>query len=662
MTSWSAVFHQETPMTLRPVAVSALALLCACGGSNTSTSDADGSIPGNDGPVPNDRAAGEGAVIPATCPGTALFSDGVLDLDLKAVRLSGRITLDGAPLPDETADRGTLRFVAKATQVSFDVPLKVTGPVAYQKVVTPGVYDIELLANAALCTSGAPHLPCVGGPVRNGVAITADGVLDLDLHAIHVTGAVTLKGQPMPDEASARGTLRFALEHGGSVATASFGSRGAVTYALTLMPGTYTVGLEAGAYLCTQGTPAVPCVSGPLRTGLALAADGVLDIDIPAVRVNGAVTLKGQPMPDAAAERGALRFALDEGGSLAKAFGSKGSVNYALTLLPGSYTVGFDANVALCASGSPAIPCISGPLRKVALTGDGVLDIDIPAVKVSGAVTLRGQPMPTESGARGALTLTLDGGGATTTKAFGSSGPVTYAVTLLPGAYAVNLEANPSLCLNGTPAVPCVSGPLRTGLALKADGVLDVDIPAIKVSGVVTLNGKAMPAEAADRGTLHLALDHGGSVGTRPFGKAGAATYALTLLPGTYALRLDANGGLCASAQPAVPCVGGPLKSGVALNTDGVLDVNIPAVKVSGAVTLRGQPLAHEAGDRGHGVFALVGGDAVPTVSFGQDGPVTYHLTLLAGKYVVKYAGNLALCGATLPALPCMDQMLSGCP
>ena len=97
-------------------------------------------------------------------------------------------------------------------------------------------------------------------------------------------------------------------------------------------------------------------------------------------------------------------------------------------------------------------------------------------------------------------------------------------------------------------------------MPLSSDGVLDVDIRAVTVSGTATLNGQPLPTTTTDRGSLRFTRAAGGGGATYSFGTSGAGTYRVRLLQGTYNVDYVANPGLCASAAaeaPPLPCTGG---------------------------------------------------------------------------------------------------------
>jgi hypothetical protein len=102
----------------------------------------------------------------------------------------------------------------------------------------------------------------------------------------------------------------------------------------------------------------------------------------------------------------------------------------------------------------------------------------------------------------------------------------------------------------------------------------------------------------------------------------------------------------------------------VALQSDGVLDVDLPAVSITGSVSLNGAALPTATADRGSVAFtrAAAEGTGAISISLGTNAPATYAVTLLAGHYVVSHAANAGSCGGTTPpSVPCASQELLGC-
>jgi hypothetical protein len=604
------------------------------------------------------------------CDGVELVQDGVLDLDVPAtpyVVVSGQILLNGGALPDADGPRGQLRFdysSPAAPPGAVTYALAAAGAENYSVVLPAGTVSIHYIPDAALCAAHPEGpMPCSGGTVRAGVTLSDSGVLDLDIPAVVVSGAVTQDGGALPDAAGARGRLEFANTAAEVAATASLEASGPGAYELALFPGTYDVAFAGDPALCAEGAAPVPCNRGVVLPGVDIGASGVLDVDVRRVEASGAVTVNGAAIGDGEADRGSLRFdpaGPSAGGGLVVApFGATGPVDYAVSLVAGSYTVALAANPAQCTGDVPPTPCVGGPvLAEIDLQSSGVLDIDIPLIEVAGAITLAGGALPDETGDRGALVFARDVDAVSV--ALESSGPKSYVVGLMPGEYAIAYAANPGLCDGVTaPAMPCGGGPLQK-LALMASGTLDLDIPVIAISGQVTLDGAGLPDQPADRGSL-VFTGAGESTLSVALATGPFAGYAVTLLPGTYDIAYASAGECAGPPDDAMPCGGGRLLAGVSLVNDGVLDVDIPKVDISGLVTYAGAPLPDLAASRGALRWTRADGAAGPTIDLATSGPLPYAVAVVPGRWIVDLAANPALCDDGVPAFPCTDHALVGC-
>jgi hypothetical protein len=647
-----------------------------------------GAGPGSGGASGGTGTGGTGGVSTnADCAGLALTQSGSLDLDIQAISATGNVTLDGAPLPNGTGSRGRIVFVATSGRSTASVDLGSTGAGTYALRLPPSTYDVTYLPDATQCAPGAttvPAMPCSGGVLVHAAKLDADGVLDVDIPTASVSGAVTLAGAAFPTASGStnpRGTVAFAGAAGTVAAVFSLGSAAAASYQGRLVRGSYDVTYNGIPSLCTQqgsAAPAAPCNSGPLKKGVGITASGTLDLDVPIARVSGNVTLNGAALPTETGSRGSLSFvgAADSGFGAASTatLGTSGAGSYAVTLLPGTYDVVYAANAALCtATAISMVPCLGGRVVMSAhLTADGTLDVDLKAVTVNGAVTVRGMTMPTTTSDRGHLSFVGSSGGTGTTPSFGTSGAASYKLRVLSGTYDVSYVPLAGKCMGTTastpPAMPCNSGRLKTGASLTADGVLDLDIPVSAVSGRVTLQGQPMPTTTADRGTLTFVARDAttGNVLGSAFGTSGAVTYGFAVIPGTYDVNFIADAGLCTPGgqAPAVPCVGGTVSSAVNLTADGTLDVDISAVSVTGAVKVNGTALATASVDRGSIVFARAAaeGSGSASLDLGTSTAASYAVTLVPGHYVISHAANAAACTPTSsPQAPCASQALVGC-
>jgi hypothetical protein len=103
----------------------------------------------------------------------------------------------------------------------------------------------------------------------------------------------------------------------------------------------------------------MPCGGGRLASGVALANDGVLDVDIKSVTIGGNVTYAGAALPDLADPRGGLRWkrADGTGTGLSVDLESSGAKQYSVVVMPGRWIVDHAANPELCDDGVPNFPC-----------------------------------------------------------------------------------------------------------------------------------------------------------------------------------------------------------------------------------------------------------------------------------------------------------------
>lgn len=295
-------------------------------------------------------------------------------------------------------------------------------------------------------------------------------------------------------------------------------------------------------------------------SGVSLTSNGVLDFDIKRLELHGRVTLNGGALPAATRARGFLVFSKNGHDDARLALGTSGDFNYGVTLTPGEYTISYQPADALtvfsesrlCATDDVQdMPCNAGILREQSITASGTLDFNLRSVRVTGGVTMNGTQLPIANADRGALSFGLQGGGSARTRAFGLSGATTYVLHLLSGTYDVDYEGRGD-CAMSWP-VPCNSGLIRASAALTSSGALDVDIPAVQLTGRVTQDNSMMP-DGSGRGSLEFARVNDPAARTA-LPMSGAASYDITLLKGSYVITWRATPQACTGTNaPAHPC------------------------------------------------------------------------------------------------------------
>jgi hypothetical protein len=498
-----------------------------------------------------------------------------------------------------------------------------------------------------------------------GIRLETAGTLDLDIPKVSVNGVVTVGGERLPDGFASRGQIVFTNDDGTTSASVPLGTSGEATFNVAIPPGQYDIRYSASQELCdSMNDPTLPCNSGVIRSDIGLQNDGSLNVDIPTVKVRGAVTVGGEQMPDAATERGRLTFSGEEdvGSHSTDPVGAAGAATYQTTLLPGTYDVMWAGTPGLCAGDdSPGIPCHTGMAREgVNLNNSGTLDVDLSVIEVRGSVTVNGEQMGSANGDRGTISFVGANGAAASSEGFGASGSADYSLSLMPGSYEVMWEGSQALCQTPpAPPVPCNSGKIRQ-IDLGTSGTLDIDVPRVAVNGAVTVNGESVPAADPTSGTVTFRDGESGGL-TAPIDWGSGGTYTVSLLAGTYDIVWAGSPQACQSGDlPMAPCNSGPVKNGIALNNNGSLNVDIPAVTVRGGITAKGGPIPNVSGSPGTLAFV---GESAGTATYSdidEGGTGSYELRLLADTYDVRWLANSSICDSNgdLPSLPCIGGIL----
>lgn len=373
-----------------------------------------------------------------------LAASGALDLDAPVVTVSGVVTANGQALPPaKSALRGSLGFKSAASFLLFT--LEPAGPASFGGPVYAGTYDVGVLGND--CPNGG--LPCFDRTVRTRVPLVANGALDVDVPAVTIQAGLTVNQATMAQASSGRGTLRFTSTEGGSV-DAPVPPTGAANVTVTLAPGVYSVSYARS----TDCELDVPCAMRTVDPAMVVTASGSRTFDLPVVRLAGAVTVDGAAIPPHPDARGALLFSSDAGDMVRVPIsGGAALATYRAMLFAGTWKVGIEGAMDCAGLTGNTVPCAASELLPArALTTSGALDVDVPLVQLAGQVTVNRQPMPPGIAARGALRFGRLEGRSASQSSLGATGPATYSVRLVRGAYSIAI-GNDQACDQGP--LPC---------------------------------------------------------------------------------------------------------------------------------------------------------------------------------------------------------------
>ena len=592
--------------------------------------------------------------------GLTLQADGALDLDVAAAvapfDVTGQVTVNGSAMAASPTGkpRGSLTFRPTGGGSAVSTTLGASGAASYRVTLSAGTYDVELKGESD-CDSSNRALPCQRRVLRKGLALQTTGGLDFNVNVVRVSGSVTVNGGPMAG--SATGTERGQLtlhDEDGSVAV-GLGRSGDASYSLQLMAGTYDVAVS-NATDCpgSSSLPPVPCQKHTLKEGVALSAPGSLDFDLKTALLTGTVSVNGATMAQSATgkERGKLLFS-DAEGAVAAGVGASGAASFRALLFRGTYAVSFTNTLDCPTDGSGATPCQSWSLNpSLSVQAGGAADYDLPVIELQGQLTVNGTGTPAS---RGLLAFAGSPETGTAQADLSRGATAAYHAKLYPGHYAVILDN--SACQDS--ALPCQKAALRK-LDLTTGGKLDFDAKVASISGVVTLNGAAMPASPNGRPRGRVGFtDTDGGEASAEIGAGGAASYQVKVLAGRYGVSFtndtDCFGG-------AVPCGSKKLWTDVNIAANAALDLDLQVITVTGRVTVNGQPMPSSVtgGARGTLQFLPEEKGAPVEPSLGTAGPAIFSARTFAGGYGVVFVGKD--CPPQAPgATPCQDALLAGC-
>lgn len=622
---------------------------CASGATRcASGSAAEVCRPGPDGCLawtqescPAAQLCEDGACKPAVacepaCPSGLTCSSGVctttpsseLILDVKTVRVSGRITLNGATptlgsscTGNPSSTTATITFTDAVRKNSFAVTTRCSDPTfSFAETVYPGTYEVKVSGSSTF--TNLPFPPLVVSPALSVSANTSN--LMFDVKTITVAGRLTLNGAT-----PTRGTYCTGNPNGQS-ATVSFGdtTRGiyfdlpipcsdpTFSFSGSIYPGSYKVAFMNELSPGSSNIPLRGILAGPPLTVAANTSGLVLDIKT--VNASGRITFNG-----AAPIRGASCAANPTNATAAVYFTDKTTGNqltlfsrcndatfsFSGLLFPGTYEVRVGGGgapvsnipVAAAANAFLAIP-------EQIITADVTnLILDVKAFSASGNVLLNGIPpargptCATSTTAVTAVVLLRDLARNYSTSLDLTCGNPSFAFssTLYPGTYEVRVwnpigESNSSIPKTNAATQGFLVNPAMDLSAAASN--LSFDVQSVTLSGRVTVNGATPPplsiCSGSPTATTTTILLKEKIRGYEHSLKSLCAdtTYGFMgpVFPGTYEVRVT---GPMPPVVGNIPAANYIASSALPLSADtsGVV-LDVKTVPLAGRITLNGAP------------------------------------------------------------------------
>jgi hypothetical protein len=247
----------------------------------------------------------------------------------------------------------------------------------------------------------------------------------------------------------------------------------------------------------------------------------------------------------------------------------------------------------------------------------GTFDIDVPMITLSGNRTINGQSI-TAPGSAVLHFVDPDSGDRASTEGLDEA---TYSIELVPGTYDVVYDV--VTVADGIPHN--TSATIMSGLSLQTSGALDIDVPMVELSGLLTVNG--VPFDAPGSGMIRFVNSNTGDAAA--LDDIGGSDYFIELVPGVYDVVYDV-----AAPVDGIPHnTSAEILSDVSLEASGSFDIDIPMITVSGTRTINGQTVTMT--DAGYLYF--VGPDSVDRVALGGFDDGDYSVDLVPGVYDIVY-------------------------
>lgn len=415
-----------------------------------------------------------------------LSADATLPLDVSAARVSGTVTLDGAPI---AADIPVQLQFALADGQAWRVYPEEGG---WEIDLAAGTYDVTLVASL--------EAGSVSALVAEGVEVSGDTAgLSFDARFHEVWGDVTLNGVSLTDAIPTLEHYRVYLEAptgGGS----DWFERGEL-WVMTVAEGTYD------AWVNVRGSDNVDGAMLPAGT-LEVTADGTWTLDASAVLVSGTVAIDGLPTPEEG-DTHELNATFTDTVS-GEQHVVEPSPGFALYLPPGTYDVR--------ASLDDTYPVVSDVLlaEGLEIADATTLDLTGEVFPVTGTVTIDGAvPAP--------------GDGITNSVSFeGSRGQTATAAADEGGAYMLYVDAD---VYDADVSFMEWRGAGAAGVTLGAAAGLDLPIMLYDVT-------LALPADwDPDEVRASLASEHGSDGG-----EATADGWTAKVIAGVYEVYVTDQG------------------------------------------------------------------------------------------------------------------------
>ncbi len=524
-------------------------------------------------------------------------------INVPSARIQGEFLLDGQPFPSSFLQGAN--FFLRHAATGDEVYLGLSNNQSYDRRVVPGHYDViyehKIGDEVPLNTEAI---------LVAGLDISGDMVFDIDVPSVGVGGDFLLNGVPFPVSNLETGRIQARDRQNGALSI--LGETSDQTYVARLIPGAYDL-----MYSRIAGTAIVPANRlTAFRRDVAITNNGALDLDVPAITVNGQFLINGSTAPALALETGRISL-LDADTGMKVLLGETRSQNYQVILIPNNYDLHYER-----VAGSVLVPANSSArfLTDVPVLTAGAQDIDLPMVAISGAFRVNGEPAPNLQLERAALRLRQGEDevylGQTTAGGF--------QLLVIPGTYQVHYTH-----ITGSVIMPANTNAVLATVVIAGAAAFDINILTAMFSAAVTFNGGDFPGPGAGE-SARLYLEDPLTDDLILLGEYPALNQVSRLMiQGNYRVRYAYKSGV-QLPRNTFAMLGSPL----VLTQSVATGINIGAASLSGSFLLNGAAFPAPSQNAAITLQSLTQGDSL---YLGGTSAGSYSTVIVPGYYRAFY-------------------------
>jgi len=453
---------------------------------------------------------------------------------------------------------------------------------------------------------------------------------DIDVPAVDITPVFVLNGRRFPDAPDE--VAEFLLVPEGPGEPILLGVSNERPSAVTVLPGHYAV-----VYAYQSGTAIPLNEHAVIIADVALTASRRLVIPVRAAQVDATVTLNGTPFPNDAYNYGRIALANDDTGdelTLGDTFGGTLPTSWVIEgRYDAHYRVRYSTGVAPLTPDAIVARDVDISRRM------GSLSIDVPSIDLSAEVLVNGAAPPVSAYDYARIGLRFKGTDEVLT--LGDTFELQFAtLPIVAGTYEAIYSHR-----EGSTLPANVNAVFGDELKLDSSGPVTLDIPSIRMSLNLTLDGQAFPLSAYNYARIDAVSEPETGPAGEPIlaGETLEAAQTLVLLAGRYSFFYT-----CRECQGQVPAnAHARFLEGQDLTSSTSLQHDFQSREVRLDATLNGAPFPT---DGTVDAELYLGQNAEDRVSFGLTSQLpSAPILLLTGEYEATYAARATGDRLTVP-------------